>query len=211
MGSILSTRWCWCQLCVTYCPLPGIPASAASYRLLRRDPVCAVPDRLGMRVSLGAPSPNRFGRVRTLMLTILVYSLFTFLGCIASSIWQLALFRFLAGAGIGGEWTLGGVLVAEEWPEHRRKAGAALYAHRLLFRNVSGRSAQLLDWCTLRMARDVRGGWVTPALLVALIQVWSRRAGTDGRIASRQPWCAFGDDGVLSVIFSARAIGNARS
>ena len=62
------------------------------------------------------------------MFTILVYSLFTFLGCIAANIWQLALFRFLAGMGIGGEWTLGGVLVAEEWPEQRREVGAA-YMH----------------------------------------------------------------------------------
>lgn len=74
---------------------------------------------------LWGPVADRFGRVRTLMLTILIYSLFTFLGCLASNIWQLAVFRFLAGAGIGGEWTLGGVLVAEEWPERRRVNGAA--------------------------------------------------------------------------------------
>jgi MFS family permease len=74
------------------------------------------------------PIADRFGRVRTLMLTILIYSLFTFLGCVATGIWQLAWFRFLAGIGIGGEWTLGGVLIAEEWPEKRRKTGAA-YMH----------------------------------------------------------------------------------
>ncbi len=77
---------------------------------------------------LWGPIADRFGRVRTLMLTILCYSAFTFLGCVAASVWQLALFRFLAGAGIGGEWTLGGVLIAEEWPEKRRVSGAA-YMH----------------------------------------------------------------------------------
>ncbi len=56
---------------------------------------------------LWGPIADRFGRVRTLAFTILVYSLFTFLGCAAQSVWQLALFRFLAGIGIGGEWTLG--------------------------------------------------------------------------------------------------------
>ena len=45
--------------------------------------------------------------------------LFTFLGCAAATVWQLAVFRFLAGVGIGGEWTIGGVFVAEEWPESR--------------------------------------------------------------------------------------------
>lgn len=74
---------------------------------------------------LWGPLADRFGRVRTLVLTILCYSLFTFLGCAAMTVWQLAVFRFLAGIGIGGEWTIGGVFVAEEWPESRRKQGAA--------------------------------------------------------------------------------------
>jgi len=74
---------------------------------------------------LWGPVADRFGRVRTLTLTILCYSLFTFLGCVAGSVWQLGLFRFLAGIGIGGEWTLGGIIVAEEWPERRRAQGAA--------------------------------------------------------------------------------------
>ena len=74
---------------------------------------------------LWGPIADRFGRVRTLVLTILCYSVFTFLGSVAAGVWQLAVFRFLAGAGIGGEWTLGGVFVAEEWPESRRQQGAA--------------------------------------------------------------------------------------
>jgi MFS family permease len=70
------------------------------------------------------PVADKYGRVRTLMLTILWYSLFTFLCCISTRVWQLALFRFLAGIGIGGEWAMGGTFVAEEWPEDRRKRGA---------------------------------------------------------------------------------------
>src|ERR1017187_8157312 len=76
--------------------------------------------------SLWGPIGDRFGRVRTLMLTILCYSLFTFLGAVATTVWQLAAFRLLAGIGIGGEWALGGILVAEALPEDRRKAGATL-------------------------------------------------------------------------------------
>ena len=73
---------------------------------------------------LWGPIADRFGRVRTLILTILCYSLFTFLCAFSVHLWQLGLFRLLGGIGIGGEWTLGGTLVAEEWPEERRKAGA---------------------------------------------------------------------------------------
>jgi len=58
------------------------------------------------------------------MVTILWYSTFTFLCCLSAKVWQLGLFRMLAGIGIGGEWAMGGTFVAEEWPEHRRKIAA---------------------------------------------------------------------------------------
>ena len=75
---------------------------------------------------LWGPIADHFGRVRTLMLTILCYSLFTFLGAVSTNVWLLAAFRLLAGLGIGGEWTLGGILVAEVLPEEHRKQGAGL-------------------------------------------------------------------------------------
>lgn len=73
---------------------------------------------------LWGPVADKYGRVRTLMMTILWYSLFTFLCCLSTRVWQLALFRYLAGVGIGGEWAMGGTFVAEEWPEDRRKMAA---------------------------------------------------------------------------------------
>jgi MFS family permease len=73
---------------------------------------------------LWGPIGDRFGRVRTLMLTVLCYSAFTLLSAFAVSVWQLAILRLLAGIGIGGEWAMGGTFVAEEWPEDRRIAGA---------------------------------------------------------------------------------------
>jgi len=71
------------------------------------------------------PVADRFGRVRTLMFTILCFSLFTLLSAFATNVWSLAIFRLLAGVGIGGEWAMGAVLVSEEWPENRRVMGAA--------------------------------------------------------------------------------------
>jgi MFS family permease len=73
---------------------------------------------------LWGPIGDRFGRVRTLMLTIVWYSVFTFLSAFVTSVWQLAILRLLAGIGIGGEWAMGGTFVAEEWPENRRRMGA---------------------------------------------------------------------------------------
>jgi MFS family permease len=84
---------------------------------------------IGWGVSMvWGPIADRFGRVRTLMLTILCYSLFTFLCAVVTSVWQLAIVRLLCGIGIGGEWSMGGTFVAEEWPEDRRRLGAG-YMH----------------------------------------------------------------------------------
>ncbi len=73
---------------------------------------------------LWGPIADRFGRTRVLAGTILVYALFTGLAALSQNVWQLALFRLLAGIGIGGEWALAGTYVAEAWPEDRRKMGA---------------------------------------------------------------------------------------
>jgi MFS transporter, SHS family, sialic acid transporter len=63
---------------------------------------------------------DRIGRVRTMALSILAYSVFT--GCcyFATAPWQLGVLRFLAALGMGGEWALGVALVMECWPENWR-------------------------------------------------------------------------------------------
>jgi MFS family permease len=66
---------------------------------------------------------DRFGRVKALMGSILIYSIFTGACGLSRSIAQLAVFRVLLGLGMGGEWATGAALVAETWPsEHRGKA-----------------------------------------------------------------------------------------
>lgn len=66
---------------------------------------------------------DKLGRTRALSLSILLYSVFTFACGLAQNVWQLAMFRFLLGLGMGGEWASGATLVSETWPEkHRGKA-----------------------------------------------------------------------------------------
>jgi MFS family permease len=138
---------------------------------------------------LWGPIADRFGRVKTLMFTIVCYSVFTFLGCIAHNVWQLAAFRFFAGAGIGGEWTLGGILVAEEWPENRRLKGGAYMHTGYYFGTFLAAAANY--WIGAHYgwrAMFAVGG--TPALLVAFIRVgihepekWQNRHATKARNA----------------------------
>ncbi|HUD55158.1 MAG TPA: MFS transporter [Terracidiphilus sp.] len=63
---------------------------------------------------------DRFGRRRMLTASILAYSVFTFACGLSTSIFMLAIFRFLLGLGMGGEWNTGAALVAETWPAASR-------------------------------------------------------------------------------------------
>src|SRR5215467_5553036 len=143
---------------------------------------------------LWGPVGDKFGRVRTLMLTIVWYSVFTFLSALVTSVWQLAILRLLAGIGIGGEWAMGGTFVAEEWPEGRRRAGAGYmhtgyyvgtflaailnygigtyfggYAWRVMFA-LGGLPALLLAWVRHGVTEPAR--WTKKAVVLSSWRVW---------------------------------------
>ena len=72
---------------------------------------------------LGGVLADKIGRARTLIYSVAVYSVFTFLSGIASSYEMLMAFRVFQGIGFGAEWGVGAVLVAElVRPESRGKA-----------------------------------------------------------------------------------------
>lgn len=61
-----------------------------------------------------------FGRVRTLMVTMILYGVFTALCGFAQNFEQLLVLRLLTGLGLGGEWGVGATLVSEYWPDKYR-------------------------------------------------------------------------------------------
>jgi len=66
---------------------------------------------------------DRYGRTKSLMISICVYSFFTFLCGFSETVTQLAIFRLLLGLGMGGEWVAGAALITETWDaKHRGKA-----------------------------------------------------------------------------------------
>ncbi|CAL9369671.1 Putative metabolite transport protein YjhB [Actinosynnema sp. ALI-1.44] len=68
---------------------------------------------------------DRIGRVRTLMITVITYAVFTVLCGFATSYETLLIFRALQGLGFGGEWAAGAILVAEYCkPRYRGRAVA---------------------------------------------------------------------------------------
>ncbi|HMC77913.1 MAG TPA: MFS transporter [Vicinamibacterales bacterium] len=66
---------------------------------------------------------DRFGRTRALMLSVVLYSVFTFACGFANTLGQFVVFRIFLGIGMGGVWSSGAALVSESWPaRHRGKA-----------------------------------------------------------------------------------------
>jgi MFS family permease len=72
------------------------------------------------------PIADRYGRAKTMAITILIYASFTGLCGIAGSWQELAFYRFLTGLGIGGEWAAGAALIAETWPAKSRAKAAGI-------------------------------------------------------------------------------------
>jgi MFS family permease len=63
---------------------------------------------------------DRLGRAKTMIMTILCYSIFTGLSVLSTSVWDFNLYRFLCGLGVGGQFAVGVALVAEVVPERAR-------------------------------------------------------------------------------------------
>ena len=75
-------------------------------------------------IAFGALS-DRYGRVRVLTWTIVLFAVFTGLCAIAQGYWDLLIYRTIAGIGLGGEFGIGMALAIEAWPaKHRAKAAS---------------------------------------------------------------------------------------
>ena len=114
---------------------------------------------------------DRWGRTRALMLSVLLYSVFTGLCGFASTALELAVFRILLGLGMGGEWASGAALVSETWSgEDRGKALGFVQSSWA----VGYALAAFVNW----FVQDVAGlGWravffagVLPALYTLWVQ-----------------------------------------
>ena len=103
---------------------------------------------------------DRIGRVKTLLITVITYAVFTVLCGFATSYEMLLVFRGLQGLGFGGEWAAGAILVAEySKPEYRGRAvafiqsawavgwGLAVLVYTLVFSFVSADMAwRVMFW-----------------------------------------------------------------
>jgi MFS family permease len=127
---------------------------------------------------------DRYGRARVLQVTILWFSLFSFLSGFAQDYTQLLVLRTLQGFGFGAEWAVGAVLLGElVTPAHRGKAIGAVQSAAgpgsmlaaLLAGPVAAMFAPTMGW---RVAFFIG---VVPAVLVFFV----RREDDDADIFKR--------------------------
>ena len=111
-----------------------------------------------------------FGRTKTLIVTILIYAVFTGLAALSQDWWHLAVYRFLTALGIGGEWAAGASLVAEVWPEDKRAKAAGIlqsaWAAGFFLASAFYLFLRDYSWRVLFVVG------VLPALVALLVRLW---------------------------------------
>ncbi len=118
---------------------------------------------------------DRMGRVKTMVLTILLYSLFTGLSAFSVGVIDFALYRFLTGLGVGGEFAVGVALVAEVMPDRARPHALGWLQALSAVGNIMAALVSLALG-ELKSAGTIQSPWramfiigVLPALLSVLI------------------------------------------
>jgi MFS family permease len=112
---------------------------------------------------------DRVGRKRALMLSILTYSICSFASGLSTTVLMLAVFRFILGLGMGGEWNTGATLVAETWPDEFRAKAISMVQSSWA---IGFALAALVSGIVLRYAswRYVFFVGILPALITLWIQ-----------------------------------------
>ncbi|MEG3146788.1 MFS transporter [Sphingomonas sp. RT2P30] len=156
---------------------------------------------------LGGWLSDRFGRARILQLTILWFSIFSFLSGFAQSYEQLLAARVLQGIGFGAEWAVGAVLLGEMIaPQHRGKALGTVHSGAAI---GSGIAALLAGPFAAALPADI--GWRAVfwiGLLPALLVFFVRRGSDDPEIyrAAAQRAAEAGKRPKISDIFGKRVV-----
>lgn len=110
---------------------------------------------------------DRIGRVRSMSLSIFTYAVFTGLCGVATEAWHIAVLRFIASLGMGGEWSLGVALVNEIWPQRSRAFIAGLIGAAA---NVGMVLVAALSLVLVSLTDGVRDALLTAGLSSATVE-----------------------------------------
>jgi MFS family permease len=119
---------------------------------------------------------DRIGRAKTMMWTILIYSVCTGLSALATGFWDFAFYRFITGLGVGGEFAVGVSLVAEVMPDRARPHALGLLQSLSAFGNITAAFVSM-GLGQLEQAGTIGSAWrwmfvvgAVPAMLALVIR-----------------------------------------
>jgi len=111
---------------------------------------------------------DKYGRKPIMIITILMYSVFSGLTYFATDLWHVTALRFFVAMGVGGEWAVAAALVAEVFPKKARAHASSIF-HA---------SSVIGTWLAAIAAYLVNTNWqyayligVLPALLIVWVRV----------------------------------------
>jgi MFS family permease len=110
---------------------------------------------------------DKWGRRPTMVVTILMYSVFSGLTFFATNLWQVGILRFLVAMGVGGEWAVAASLVAEVFPKNARAHASGIFHATSVLGTWMATFAGLAVGMHWRYAYLVG---IVPALLVLWVQ-----------------------------------------
>ncbi len=124
---------------------------------------------------------DRIGRSKTMILTILFYSMFTCLSAFSQEPWHMVVLRFLVAMGVGGEWAVASAMVAEVMPKRSRAVMGSIFHASSVFGTLLAAAtvAMLIGNQALndRLAAAGWEGWrigFAIGVLPALLTLWIR-------------------------------------
>lgn len=114
---------------------------------------------------------DKYGRAKTMALTIMIYAFFTGFSALSQNWWQFAICRFLTGMGVGGEFAAGASLLAEVIPHGARTKTMGMLQALSALGNVMGAFL-------FRFTDNPEFGWrqlywigTAPALLAVFVRI----------------------------------------
>ncbi len=158
---------------------------------------------------------DRYGRRPIMILTILMYSIFSGLTYFATSLDQVMVLRFLVAMGIGGEWAVAAALVAEVFPTKARAHASGIFHATSVIGTWMATLAALWVGSEWRYAYLIG---VIPALLIVWVRItvkepesWQQTKATPGKargslkeLFSKNPWAKHA---ILAVCLAAVGLG----
>jgi MFS family permease len=101
---------------------------------------------------------DRLGRAKTMMITILSYTVFTGLSVFSTGVWDFNIYRFLCGLGVGGQFGIGVALVAEVVPQRARPYALGMVQASSAVGNMMAALVGILLG-QMEMSGSITGAW----------------------------------------------------